>query len=98
MGPDLAQVETPRPATRAARTAGRIIADIAATALGCLRSPGDGEEISAIRRTWPEYDIEWSRGAWHAYRIDGTGEPVTARTADTLGAAISADWSAGSMA
>lgn len=98
MGHNLAQVAPAHPVTRAARMTRKIIADIAATALGCLRSPGDGEEISAVRKVWPEYDIEWSRGAWHAYRIDGTGEPVTARTADTLGAAISADWSTGSMA
>jgi hypothetical protein len=77
--------------------AGRVFASIIGFGLGCLRSPGSDEEISAVRKVWPEYDIEWSRGAWHAYRIDGTGEPVTARTADTLGAAISADWGAGSM-
>ena len=59
----------------------------------------DGEEISAVRKVGPNTTSNGHRGAWTCLsRIDGTGEPVTATTADTLAAAISADWSTRSMA
>ena len=95
MGQDLAQAETPRPAAARTRGVGQIIASVIGFGLGCLRSPGTEEEIAAVRRTWPEYRCTWSRGRWTARRRDGTGVPVTARTADALGAAISEDWAAG---
>jgi hypothetical protein len=94
MTPDLGHAVSARPAARIARRAGRIITGIIATAVGCLRSPGTEDEIAAVRRTWPEYRCTWSHGRWTARRRDGTGIPVTARTADALGAAISEDWAA----
>lgn len=62
-----------------------------------LRSARDDEDISVIRRTWPEFTVEWDRGAWHAY-LYGAAEPTASgATPSDLNAAIVAAWvSAGS--
>lgn len=57
-----------------------------------LRSTRDDEDISVIRRTWPEFTIEWDRGAWHAY-LYGAAEPAASGTTPAdLNTAIVAAW------
>lgn len=57
-----------------------------------LRTAGDDEYIRALRLAWPEFDCEWHKGTWRAYRLDGTGEPVSGRTPRKLAAAIAEAW------
>jgi hypothetical protein len=62
-----------------------------------LRSTREDEDINVVRRTWPEYDIEHSRGSWRATRRDGRPGELTGRTPGSLSDAICADWRAGGM-
>ena len=59
-----------------------------------LRRFSDEEEIAAIRRAWLEMDIEWDRGRWHAYPLNGTGKTLSGRTPYELRAAILDAWAA----
>jgi hypothetical protein len=60
-----------------------------------LRSTDDDAAINALRRTWPEFDFEWSRGGWRAYWIDGSREPLTGKTPGALAEAIYDAWAGG---
>jgi len=61
-----------------------------------LRSARDDEDISATRNAWPEFTVEWERGAWRAY-LYGAAEPTASgKTPADLRAAISAAWVTGS--
>ena len=49
----------------------------------------------ALRLAWGDtYDIGFADGAWHAARLDGTGDVLTGQVPDELAAAIRADWGA----
>ena len=63
-----------------------------------LRSARDDEDISATRNAWPEFTVEWDRGAWHAY-LYGAAEPAASgKTPSDLRAAIAAAWVASGSA
>jgi hypothetical protein len=58
-----------------------------------LKTRGDYEHASALNRTWADvWEVEPALIGWRAYRIQGTGAPLTAPTLDRLNAAIRADW------
>lgn len=91
---DLGRTASPRPATRVARQAGKIISGLSAAGLGCLRPPGvsRAEGYAAIERAWgATYQITPDGGWCWARRLDGTGVPLPARTPAQLTAAILAD-------
>lgn len=48
-------------------------------------------DLEAIRFSWPEYDVGYSRGRFLACRLTG-GDLLTGATPDELAAAILADW------
>jgi hypothetical protein len=55
------------------------------------RNPERAAEV--LRLQWGEtYDIGFADGAWHATRLDGTGDLLTGQVPDELAAAIRADW------
>jgi hypothetical protein len=65
---------------------------------GTRRGPFDVDTdraLEALRLEWAaEYDTGFADGAYHAARIDGTGDLLTGQTPNELAAAIRADWAA----
>lgn len=63
---------------------------------GILRSllllRSDLEAIRGIAGAWPEMHIERRWNGWAAYALNGTAEPVTARTPYELSRAIREAW------
>ena len=58
-----------------------------------LKTRGDYEYAAALNRTWINtWEIEPALVGWRAYRVDGSRDPLTARTLSQLSAAIRADW------
>jgi GntR family transcriptional regulator len=54
---------------------------------------GDGRFLDALRLVWgAEYGIGIADGVWRAWRLDGTGELITAPGPGELNAAIREDW------
>jgi hypothetical protein len=51
--------------------------------------------LNALRLAWGDvYDTGFADRAYHAARIDGTGDLLSGQTPDELAAAIRADWAA----
>jgi hypothetical protein len=49
----------------------------------------------ALRLAWDDlYDIGFAGDAWHATRLDGTGQLLTGQVPDELAQQIRADWGA----
>jgi hypothetical protein len=83
---------------RGNREAGGVMSAIDLAGGQQRRGPFDVSQaraLEAVRLDWgSEYDTGFADGAYHAVRLDGTGDLLRGTTPDELAAAIRVDWGA----